>query len=665
MTLIPNLGAAPVALLLKATLVLLLAGLVAIGLRQSSAGRRHLVWSAAVVALLVVPFLSLTPALQWDLAVLPAPDAPPAAEPATSGAAVTQNDAATQSPAVAAPVASNPAPAGSISDASKASGWWARSSWAERLIVLWLAGAALVLARLLIGCWLVRRMVRSAERLDTPEWQRPLMDMADRLEVPELPDLRLNRRLPMPFAFGLFRPAIVLPGEAEGWSAERRRAVLCHELAHLRRRDLAINLLSQLTLALYWFHPLMWVALRRLRVESERACDDLVLNTGTRPSEYADHLLQILRAVPRLPMPAAVLPFAQRGEFEGRVLAILEPAARREPAGVRGAAAVYALGLLLVLPLATLRPVARAADPAAEQWGTELVAPTGDTDGRVSHSTVVPRPAAAEPRRATRPAPSPDPKPAPSPSPGQAAILTLTDSSTAQDSSVIIRSLINALSDSSAEVRKSAAYSLGRLRATDAVTALQRLVERDPSVRVREMSVWALGNMRAQAAAPALSAAITRDSSADVRGTALWAAGQLDRSELLPALGTALRDPVPENRARAAWAIGTIRPERAPAALHAAAGDSVATVRHRVAWALGQIRDSASLPTLLKLVEDHDSSVREAAFWALGNQEPNDATAAAMLKALQASDPAIRAQAAQALSGSRGRPWPWPWPWPR
>src|SRR5262249_51927653 len=151
----------------------------------------------------------------------------------------------------------------------------------------------------------------------------PLVDLADRLELPVLPGLFLSNRLPMPFACGIFRSAIVLPAEASDWTAQRRQAVLCHELAHLRRRDLVINVLAQCALAVYWFHPLMWVAVRRLRIESERACDDLVLGIGTRASEYADHLLEIVRAVPRSAVPVAVLPLADRGEFEGRVLAIL------------------------------------------------------------------------------------------------------------------------------------------------------------------------------------------------------------------------------------------------------------------------------------------------------------------------------------------------------
>lgn len=657
--------AGPSAVLLKATLVLVLALLLAVIWRGKSAGQRHLVWSAAVAATLLVPLFATRPAFRWDLAVLPAP-APLATTTGQAGPA-----AVAPAPEVVVLHGGSDAavPPSPVATRSVPASWWARSSWAERLFALWLAGGALVLLRLLVGALLVARTVRRAEPLDTPEWQHPLMDVADRLGLAELPRLRLSRRLPMPFACGLFRPAIVLPGEAETWSAERRHAVLCHELAHLSRRDLAMNLLSQCALAVYWFHPLMWIAIRRLRVESERACDDLVLNTGTRASEYADHLLQILRAVSRAPMPAAVLPFAQRGEFEGRVLAILEPHARREPAGRRGAATIFALGLLLVLPLATLRLVPRATPATPEQWASGLLAPGADTSQVMrtqERTSTVERKAVKE---VVSPAPAstdrPEPRPDPRPDPRVSAAVPMAPSATGSDSALVIRSLINALTDSAASVRQNAVYSLGRLGATVAATPLQGVLVRDPNAEVREMSAWALGNMRAPGSIQAVAAAIARDTSARVRATAVWAAGQLSTPELLPVLEVALRDGQKEVRLRAAWAIGTIRPEHAPAALLAAAADSQAAVRHKVAWALGQIRDPGSLPALLRLVQDSASEVRELAFWALGNQEPGPAVETALLKALEAPDPGIRAQAARALSGARGTPWPWPWPMPR
>lgn len=648
-----------VILLAKVTLILLAAGAIAALLRQVSAGFRHLVWSAAIVASIALPLVALVSPWRLDVGVLPAaarvasPDQslnPSVGQPAPATGDL-QAQTSEPSSGIRTP---RYEPASTI--APQGAGWSLR----DRLLATWLIGVALVAARLALGSFLVSRVVRSATRLDAPEWRRPLVDVADRLALPRLPGLFLSNRLPMPFACGLFRTAIVLPAEASEWTERRRQAVLCHELAHLRRRDLAINALAQCALAVWWFHPLMWVAVRRLRIESERACDDLVLGTGTRASEYADHLLEIVRAVPRSVVPVAVLPFAERGEFEGRVLAILERGARREPASRRGAVTILSLGLLLVAPLAAVVPVRRV-NPAVEPWPAQLIvpnpartlAPTTSLAPRIdprplpveTRAEAVTRSTVVAERAVTEQQPQPEP----------------VDTG---EGRVVVRSLIEALADPVASVRENAAYSLGRLRAQPAGPSLGRLVEKDPSAKVREMAAWAVGNIRSTDAGASLGAAVERDTSAEVRATAVWALAQLDSPVGLPALTSALRDKSPEIRGRAAWAIGSIRPESAPARLIEATADTSASVRQRAAWALGQIRDARAVPALGKLVADPSNDVRAAGLWALGNME-GDAAQAALIQAMQSSDPDMRADAARALGGAHHRPWPWPWPMPR
>src|SRR5437588_4062278 len=89
-------------------------------------------------------------------------------------------------------------------------------------------------------------------------------------------------------------PKIVLSPEYAEWSALRRSAILNHELAHIRRLDAFTQLLAQMATALYWFHPLVWLMARAMRAERERACDDHVLAAGTKPSDYAHELLDIV-----------------------------------------------------------------------------------------------------------------------------------------------------------------------------------------------------------------------------------------------------------------------------------------------------------------------------------------------------------------------------------
>ena len=93
--------------------------------------------------------------------------------------------------------------------------------------------------------------------------------------------------------WGVLRPVIMLPVEASAWSDERRRVVLLHELAHIRRYDTFTQWFAQAALVLHWFNPLAWRVYRRFLMEREHAADDLVLAGGARPSTYASHLLHL------------------------------------------------------------------------------------------------------------------------------------------------------------------------------------------------------------------------------------------------------------------------------------------------------------------------------------------------------------------------------------
>ena len=120
----------------------------------------------------------------------------------------------------------------------------------------------------------------------------------------------------MPMTWGLWRARLLVPEQAADWPAGQRRDVLLHELGHIRRWDCLTHLLSQLACALYWFNPLAWVAARRMQVERERACDDLVLNRGAEASAYARHLLRsVSSSVPALRLAGRRWP---RSRWPGR-----------------------------------------------------------------------------------------------------------------------------------------------------------------------------------------------------------------------------------------------------------------------------------------------------------------------------------------------------------
>ena len=105
------------------------------------------------------------------------------------------------------------------------------------MLLVWGLVVVAIGASLGYAAMLVKRIVNRARPLDSEDWLTPLWEVSDRLELEEPPRLLRSEDAKMPFACGVFNPTIVLPAECDDWSLDRRRAVLLHELAHVRRHD--------------------------------------------------------------------------------------------------------------------------------------------------------------------------------------------------------------------------------------------------------------------------------------------------------------------------------------------------------------------------------------------------------------------------------------------
>jgi TonB family protein len=124
-------------------------------------------------------------------------------------------------------------------------------------------------------------------------------------------------------------------------------------LAHVRRGDWVLQVGASLLRALYWFNPLVWVLCRRLRLESELACDDEVMNDGVRGSEYADHLVGVARELNQRRQLWLLAPaMAQPSSLERRVKAMLNDHANRRSLPRASRAAILAVLLLGVAAIA-------------------------------------------------------------------------------------------------------------------------------------------------------------------------------------------------------------------------------------------------------------------------------------------------------------------------
>lgn len=377
--------------LVRATALLLGALNLALLLRRSSAAARHALWTVVVAGLLALPVLSIV-SPRVPVPLLPGigePAQPP--PPQTTG--VEGGGLPSAFPPARWPTAiqgqgTTPVPSGSEAEtvaarsaledvtpgAGRETGGGSASGFriGLALAAVWLLGFGVLLSCLSTGLVRSRRLMRGAREPGDPEWKRALEDARRELGIRQPVSLRLIPGLRTPLSGGLFRGVILLPEEARRWSAERRELVLLHELVHLRRRDPLRLVLGRLALALYWFHPLVWLGLRGATLAREEACDEAVVALGHRPSSYAGHLLALAGSDPA---PAPAFSRFDRPPLERRITTVLRFRPRRR----RGLSATVAVaGIAWALLVSGATPAERegeAGTPAGVPGGMASTAP--------------------------------------------------------------------------------------------------------------------------------------------------------------------------------------------------------------------------------------------------------------------------------------------------
>jgi beta-lactamase regulating signal transducer with metallopeptidase domain len=343
-------------LVLKASLLLSAAACVLTLLRgRTSAAARHLIWTLALVSCLLLPIASIV-LPEWSIAVLTASKgdaAPPLID------------------RIDEPVAALSSLASVTIDADAASGPARGFSFSRPALIggVYAVGVAVMLIALSAQRWSVRRCARRASAVEDSDWQRLLDDCGRSIGVRGPVRLLRSRGETMPMAFGIRRPAILIPAMADTWTDDRRRAVILHELAHIARYDCLTQTLAVAACTIYWFHPAIWWVARRLRIERELACDDRVIAAGTRPREYAGHLLEIAYSFGDRRVSALAVSMARPHQLEHRMLAALDAARNRTvPARrVRAVGTVVAAAFVLAIASATPTLVASPAETEPPQ----------------------------------------------------------------------------------------------------------------------------------------------------------------------------------------------------------------------------------------------------------------------------------------------------------
>jgi TonB family protein len=338
---------------IKISILLLLAFAATALLKNRSAAWRHWVLSIALAAAAVAPLLTLTMP-SWHmpaLATLPlytnefrrAPN-PIVGEARPSSVEATQQEPTRdQTPSIA-----------------------------RVAVAIWWVGVGCSLFVLVAGISRLGWIAARSRRVRSAAWVALGAEISSQHGL-RRPVVLLETDHPTLLAtWGVLQSKVIVPADALGWPRERVRAVLAHEIAHVRRRDWLVQIAAEVLRCVYWFNPLVWIACRRIRLEAEQAADEAVLESGVDGVEYAVHLLTVARTFAShrrrwTPAPAIVRP----STLERRVGAMLNTSIDRSPMN-RSVRAVIVIALF-----GAAAAIAAAQGPFASFSGSILDAMNG------------------------------------------------------------------------------------------------------------------------------------------------------------------------------------------------------------------------------------------------------------------------------------------------
>lgn len=221
---------------------------------------------------------------------------------------------------------------------------------------VWALGSAAGVFGLALGLIRLVRLTSRGRPVHDQRWQAALGRTCSAAGVRRRVRLLSGDHPALVLTWGVFRPLILVPADARDWPDEQIDMVLAHEIAHIQRGDWPIQCAVEIVRALYWFHPFAWLAARRIRQESEHACDDVVLGSGAARAAYAATLLDLARAVRSRPHAgSAALAMARPAHLERRITAMLNTHLDRSPLSRWTRAATLCAAIGMAVPVAGLQ----------------------------------------------------------------------------------------------------------------------------------------------------------------------------------------------------------------------------------------------------------------------------------------------------------------------
>ena len=221
--------------------------------------------------------------------------------------------------------------------------------WLPYVVWTWIAGVVLLMARFAGGSWRVHRLQVASRAEAVSPWQAAGERLAGRLRLDVAFRVVESGLVDTPSVIGFLRPVILLPvAVLSNLSPGQVEALLAHELAHIRRRDYAVNLVQTAAETLLFFHPAVWWVSSRIREEREHCCDDVAVEVCGEPTAYAAALAELASWRSR---EIALSVGAAGGPLLARVRRLVGAPEEDVPRSASGLA-VLAIGLMLTAGVA-------------------------------------------------------------------------------------------------------------------------------------------------------------------------------------------------------------------------------------------------------------------------------------------------------------------------
>jgi beta-lactamase regulating signal transducer with metallopeptidase domain len=232
------------------------------------------------------------------------------------------------------------------------------SSWSFIIIALWIMGMLLSSLRVIIGKVNVSKITMQATVCRIRKYTLGVEELSKMLAIKKSVVLLTSSECKFPFTYRIFKPVIILPSGISNWPSEQLRAVLIHELAHVKRQDYITQLIARFICSVFWFIPVVWIAYHHLHIEQEKSCDTFAVESGIEADSYARHILNVIRiARGRALLTGMLISKGSKKILEKRILHIFKLKPMKFHTNVKHAGATIMVCFLFLLPVLVFNPL--------------------------------------------------------------------------------------------------------------------------------------------------------------------------------------------------------------------------------------------------------------------------------------------------------------------